>query len=92
MLATWPEQSVRDGAKAVALAERANQFANPSDSKILRTLAAAYAETGRFSDAEMAAKQALALAEAQSNQQLINALQTEIGLYHTNTPCRVTGD
>jgi len=92
MLATWPDPSIRNGAKALELAEKANQLSNAQDLRILRTLAAAYAETGGFSEAETTASQALALAEAQSNQRLINVLQTEIGLYHTNTPCRSTSE
>jgi tetratricopeptide (TPR) repeat protein len=92
MLATWPEPSVRNGGKAVALAEQANQFSKDKDPQILRTLAAAYAETGRFPEAVLTAKQALALAMAQSNTGLTNALQTEIGLYQTNSPCRSTNN
>jgi hypothetical protein len=49
-------------------------------------LAAAYAEAGRFPEAVLTAKQALALAVAQSNPGLTNELQTEIGLYQTNSP------
>jgi len=86
MLATWPEPSVRNGGKAVALAEQANQFSKDKDPLILRTLAAAYAEAGRFPEAVLTAKQALALAVAQSNPGLTNELQTEIGLYQTNSP------
>jgi tetratricopeptide (TPR) repeat protein len=88
MLATWPAPSVRNGDKAVALAEQANQFSKGKDPLILRTLAAAYAEAGRFPEAVLTAKQALALAMAQSDTGLTNALQTEIGLYQTNSPCR----
>ncbi|MGA3285386.1 MAG: tetratricopeptide repeat protein, partial [Verrucomicrobiota bacterium] len=88
MLATWPEPSVRNGGKAVALAEQANQFSKDKDPLILRTLAAAYAEAGRFPEAVVTAKQALALAVTQSNTGLTNVLQTEIGLYQTNSPCR----
>ena len=88
MLATWPEPSVRNGGKAVALAEQANRFSKDKDPLILRTLAAAYAEAGRFPEAVLTAKQALALAVAQSNTGLTNVLQTEIGLYQTNSPCR----
>ena len=91
-LATWPEPSVRNGGKAVALAGQANQFSKGKDPLILRTLAAAYAETGRFPEAVMTAKRALALALAQSNPGLTNALQTEIGLYQTNSPCRSTNN
>jgi tetratricopeptide (TPR) repeat protein len=90
MLATWPEPSVRNGGKAVTLAEQANQFSKGKDPLILRTLAAAYAEAGRFPEAAVTAKQALALAAAQSNTGLTNVLQTEIGLYQTNSPCRST--
>jgi tetratricopeptide (TPR) repeat protein len=88
LLATWPEPSVRNGGKAVALAEQANQFSKNKDPLILRTLAAAYAEAGRFPEAVATAKQALALAVTQSNTGLTNVLQTEIGLYQTNSPCR----
>jgi Flp pilus assembly protein TadD len=88
MLATWPEQSVRNGGRAVALAEQANQFSRNKDPVVLGTLAAAYAEAGRFSEAVATAKQALALAVTQSNTGLTNVLQTEIGLYQTNSPCR----
>jgi Flp pilus assembly protein TadD len=88
MLATWPEPSVRNGGKAVALAKQANQFSKDKDPLILRTLAAAYAEAGRFPEAVLTAKQALALAVTQSNTGLTNVLQTEIELYQTNSPCR----
>jgi len=88
MLATWPEPSVRNGGRAVALAEQADRFSRDKDPLILRTLAAAYAEAGRFPEAVLTAKQALALAVTQSNTGLANELQTEIGLYQTNSPCR----
>jgi tetratricopeptide (TPR) repeat protein len=88
MLATWPEPSVRNGGKAVALAEQANQLSKGKDPRILRTLAAAYAEAGRFPEAVLTAKQALVLAVAQFNSGLTNELQTEIGLYQSNSPCR----
>jgi tetratricopeptide (TPR) repeat protein len=88
MLATWPKPSVRNGSKAVALAGKANELSKGQDSRILRTLAAAYAEAGRFPEAVLTAKQALALAVTQSNTKLTNVLQTEIELYQTNSPCR----
>jgi serine/threonine-protein kinase len=92
MLATCPEPSVRNGDKAIALAEQANQFSEGKDPLILRTLAAAYAEAGRFPEAVLTAKQALALAVTQSNTGLTNELQREIGLYQTNSPCRSVND
>jgi Tfp pilus assembly protein PilF len=92
LLATWPEPSVRNGGKAVALAEKANQLAKDKDPLILRTLAAAYAETERFPEAVSTAKQALVLAVAQTNTGLTSALQAEIELYQTNSPCRFTNN
>ena len=88
MMATWPEPSVRNGDKAVALAEQANQLSHGTAPQILRTLAAAYAETGRFTEAVATAKRAAALAVAQSRTDLASVLQTEIELYQTNSPCR----
>ena len=92
MLATWPDASVRDGDKAVALAEQADQYSGHKDPRTLRTLAAAYAEVGRFPEASVTAKQAMALAVAQSDAALTNELQTEIGLYQKNSPCRSTNN
>jgi Flp pilus assembly protein TadD len=88
ILATCTEPSIRNGGRAVALAEQANQFFNNKDPGILRVLAAAYAEAGRFSEAVLTAKQALAEAVTQSNTELTNVLQKEIGLYQSNSPCR----
>ena len=88
VLATWPEPSVRDGEKAIALAEQANQLSEDKNPMILRALAAAYAEMGRFPEAVSTAQQALTSAGTQPNTALINVLQKEIELYQTNSPCR----
>jgi tetratricopeptide (TPR) repeat protein len=88
ILATWPEAAVRNGSQAVALAEKANEETGGTNLPILRTLAAAYAETGRFPEAVSTAQKALALATTQSNAALTHSLQTELGLYQTNAPCR----
>lgn len=85
MLATCPDPAFRDGARAVALAEKANQLAGGRDPGILRVLAAAYAEAGRFNEAVAAAKKAQFLAAAESNTALANELQIEIGLYQKGT-------
>jgi hypothetical protein len=86
LLATCPQASLRNGAKAVKLAERANQIAGGGNPFILRTLAAAYAEAGRFSEAVKSAQRALDLAGAQSNTALAGALQSEMKLYQAGTP------
>ncbi len=86
LLATWPEASVRNGKQAVALAERANQLASGGNPFVLCTLAAAYAEAGRFSEAVETAQRALHLAEAQSNTSLAGQLQIQIKLYQAGSP------
>ena len=48
VLATAPEESLRDGARAVRLAEQAMTQAGPRARFVADTLAAAYAEAGKF--------------------------------------------
>src|SRR6202453_2873462 len=88
ILATCPDESLRDGAKAVKLAQQANQAVKGGTPIVLYTLAAAYAEAGRFPEAVDAAQQALNLAIAQSNGALANALRSNIALYKAGTPFR----
>lgn len=92
LLATWPDRAIRDGNQAIGLAEQAGQLSGAVNPEIFRSLAAAYAETGQFPQAVAAAKQALALAQAQANTRLSIKLQAEISLYQNNTPCRSTND
>lgn len=86
--ATCPEASVRDGAKAVELAQQADQLSGGRNPAIIGTLAAAYAEAGRFPEAVATAQEALRLADAQTNTAMVNALQTQIGFYEADTPFR----
>jgi Flp pilus assembly protein TadD len=60
--ATSPEAALRDGGQAVAMAERACRLTNRENANLLVTLAASYAEAGRFADAINIADQALQLA------------------------------
>ena len=68
MLATCPDASLRNGPKAVELAQRAVQLSAGMSPQILDTLAAAYAEAGQFPEAIKTARQALDLSVAQNNQ------------------------
>jgi Flp pilus assembly protein TadD len=61
LLATTPYDTRRDGRQAVELATRAVQLTGEKDPIPLDTLAAAYAETGRFDDAVATIGKALAL-------------------------------
>jgi tetratricopeptide (TPR) repeat protein len=88
VLATNPTASVRNGAEAVGLALRANQLSGGGNPAILRTLAAAYAESGRFTEAAETGRRALQLAATQTNTVLINALRVQIKLYEAGLPFR----
>jgi Flp pilus assembly protein TadD len=90
VLATCPEASVRNGAEAVELAKRAVQLSGGKEPAVLDTLAAAYAETGRFAEAVETIRQALALATQQNEQPLIEGLKARMALYEAKTPCRET--
>jgi tetratricopeptide (TPR) repeat protein len=90
LLATCDDASIRDGAKAIALASRAVQLSRGADPSYLRTLAAANAEAGRLSEAINVAHRAKDMATSQGNLQLANVLQGDIALYEINLPLRQT--
>jgi Tfp pilus assembly protein PilF len=89
LLATSAEAPLRDGNKAVALARQANELTGGENPVILNTLAAAYAEAGRFAEALETARRALALAGAQSNSRLAGQLQYEMKLYQAGSPFHI---
>jgi len=88
VLATCPDASIRNGVRALALARQLNNLANGRSPWVLSTLAAAYAETGRFTEAKAAANQALKLSDTQSITALSNALKSQLQSYETNRPYR----
>jgi Flp pilus assembly protein TadD len=65
--ATHAAADHRNSSQAVELAERAVGLANPPNSVLFDTLAAAYAEAGRFGDAVRACDRAIELAKAQGD-------------------------
>src|SRR5882724_2014135 len=88
VLATSPDDSLRDGAKAVQLAEQAVRISGGRIAILFRTLAAAYAENDRFVDAIQAAQRGIALANSQGNSGLATELQGSIALYQERKPLR----
>jgi protein O-mannosyl-transferase len=88
ILATSPDDSLRDGAKAVQLAEEALRISGRRIPIIFRTLAAAYAENGEFSKAIQIAQQGIELANSQGNSGLANELEGNISLYQEQHPLR----
>lgn len=86
LLATSPDASVRDGARAVRLAERACEITGYQQTILVGTLAAAYAEAGRFDDAIATAGKACTLASASGEQDLLQKTRQLLELYRAHKP------
>jgi protein O-mannosyl-transferase len=87
LLATTPDDSLRNGARAVALAEQVDTSSGGT-AGVLHTLAAAYAAAGRYGEATATARRALELAVAHKNEDLTAKLPNEIKLYEADKPMR----
>ena len=88
VLSTAPDASIRDGIKAIEFAQQAMKLSGGNDPKFLRTLAAAYAESGRFSEAITTARQAMMTATVQGKAGLAHVLFGDVELYRANVPLR----
>jgi tetratricopeptide (TPR) repeat protein len=86
LLATSADPSLRNGRESVLLAEQASRSSGGRGPLILRVLAAAYAEAGRFAEARETAHQALQAADGQGNLALSDFLRKEIALYELGQP------
>ena len=90
-LATCPDASIRDGERAVVLAERASRIMQDGDSEFLDTLAAAYAEAGRFPEAVTTITQAAQIAADAGQREGIVRFEQRRELYQAGRPLRVAG-
>ena len=88
LLATCSDASLRNGEKALELAVQANQLSHGANPLVLRTLAAAYAETRQFKKAAETAHAALQLTKMQGDKSMAAALQQEIAFYEMSLPYR----
>ena len=84
-LSTIPQDSYRDGKKALELALKAAQATDYKESFILSTLAAAYAEIGDFENALKFAQKALELVKDEKQKE---ELKNELESYKQNKPIR----
>jgi tetratricopeptide (TPR) repeat protein len=87
-LATCPDASLRNGAEAVTLAERAVKLTSGREPALLATLAAAYAEAGRFDKAVESEQRAADLATRDGNAPLAATLRTRLTQLQARTPIR----
>jgi len=86
LLATSQDAHIRDGVRAVKYAERACELTHYGVTLLVGTVAAAYAEAGRFDDAIAAAQKACALATAAGEQELLEKNQNLLALYRAHQP------
>jgi len=90
VLATVPNESIRDGPAAVELARRAEKLTGGSEPIVLDTLAAAYAASGRFAEAVQTARKAVDLAGQQDKQPMVESIKARLRLYEAGKPFRET--
>jgi tetratricopeptide (TPR) repeat protein len=81
LLATTPEAGLREGPEAVRLAERACRLTHNDTTIYMGTLAAAYAEAGRFDDAVATAQKAVDCARLRNEPQLAERNQQLLELF-----------
>jgi tetratricopeptide (TPR) repeat protein len=86
LLATCSDAGVRDGKRAVELAQHACQLTGEKKTVVLGTLAAAYAEAGRFDEAIATAQKACASATAKGETELLAVNQKLLAQYQQHQP------
>jgi hypothetical protein len=79
---------LRGGTKAVELAERCCELTGHRVVATLDTLAAAYAEAGRFDEAIKTSAQAIDAATDAGNEKLAQAIRGRVVLYRQGVPYR----
>jgi len=85
-MATCPESRYRDGKRAVELAEKA--IALKDDANFLDTLAAAYAEAGRFQEAIKTQERAITKLKQEGETQHLSKCEEHLASYKAGKPWR----
>lgn len=95
ILATHPDDQVRDGREAIRLAQRAanllahsNSMASMPFVAVQDTLAAAYAEAGQFHQATATIEQAISMLNNLGRRAMVLELQGRLNLYQQQIPYR----
>ncbi|MCP4249110.1 MAG: tetratricopeptide repeat protein [bacterium] len=89
LLATVPQDELRNGREAIGLAEGVCQATDSGYVQPLLTLSAAYAEAGRFDDASATADKALNLARANQDSGAITEIEAAVARYADRKPLRL---
>jgi Flp pilus assembly protein TadD len=88
LLATSPDAGLRNGPKAVQLAEHGCTVAGRKDPRLLNALAAAQAEVGRFPDAIHTAQEALSLARIAGDEATVVLTEHMLSCFQSGRPFR----
>jgi protein O-mannosyl-transferase len=86
LLATASDGSLRNGSESIELAQRANLLSGRNNPMVLRTLAAALAQLGKYSDAVGVSRTAIAAARQAGQTNMLEVLNAEMKLYQTGRP------
>lgn len=86
ILATSPDDAVRNGKRAVGLAKRACELTDWEEAHIISTLAAAHAEAGDFEAARTYSRQAVE--QGGDNDEIKSQLEAELASYKADKPWR----
>lgn len=87
LLATCSNDQFRNGGRAIELAQKAVKL--KANSNFLDTLAAAYAEDGKYLEAVSTQKRAIALKEKEGNSEHLAELKERLAFYEAGKPWRV---
>ena len=88
ILATAADPQLRNGREALALAEETCRPTGCRQPELLQTLAAAYAASGAFGEAEKVAAEAIGLARASNEVELAERLERQSRSYRKKLPLR----
>jgi len=86
LLATSPDSAVRNGTDAVRFAEQCGRLTGYQRAQMLGSLAAAYAEAGRFPEAVATAQKAIDLARAAGDARFAAVNEQLLRLYRAGKP------
>jgi tetratricopeptide (TPR) repeat protein len=86
LLATCPQQELRDDDLAIRLAERACELTERADPALIMVVAEIHAQAGRREMAIAATEEAIALAEAAADVELADQLRRRLQLFRSGAP------
>jgi tetratricopeptide (TPR) repeat protein len=88
LLATALDDKVRDGAKAVTMAQKAVEITEGKDTNYMDTLGATFAEAGRFEEAVATQEKVLSLVPKDIDKKDLAEMKVRLGLYKKSKPFR----